>query len=52
VPKIEFPKLYWNYLVLHKTVDNDNNQTLYAMARDWLRNYYGQGVTVAAVLVA
>jgi hypothetical protein len=36
----------------HKTVDNDDNQTLYAMARDRLCNSHGQGVTADAVLVA
>jgi hypothetical protein len=36
----------------HKTIDNDDNQTLYATARDRLRNSHGQGVTAAAVLVA
>jgi hypothetical protein len=36
----------------HNTIDNDNNQTLYATARDRLRNSHGQGVTAAAVLVA
>ena len=36
----------------HKTIDNDDNQTLYATARDRLRNSHGQGVTADAVLVA
>jgi hypothetical protein len=36
----------------HKTIGNDDNQTLYATARDGLRNSHGQGVTAAAVLVA
>jgi hypothetical protein len=36
----------------HKTIDNDDNQTLYATARDRLHNSHGQGVTAAAVLVA
>jgi hypothetical protein len=36
----------------HKTIDTDDNQTLYAMARDWLRNSHGQGVTADAVFVA
>jgi hypothetical protein len=36
----------------HKTIDNDDNQTLYAMARDRLRSSHGQGVTADAVLVA
>jgi len=31
----------------HKTIDNDDNQTLYATARDRLRNSHGQGVTAA-----
>jgi hypothetical protein len=35
-----------------KTIDNDDNQTLYATARDRLRNSHGQGVTADAVLVA
>jgi hypothetical protein len=36
----------------HKTIDNDDNQMLYATARDRLRNSHGQGVAAAAVLVA
>jgi hypothetical protein len=35
----------------HKTIDNDDNQTLYATARDRLCNSHGQGVMAAAVLV-
>jgi hypothetical protein len=35
-----------------KTIDNDDNQTLYATARDRLRNSHSQGVTADAVLVA
>jgi hypothetical protein len=36
----------------NKTIDNDHNQTLYATARDRLRNSHGQGFMAAAVLVA
>jgi hypothetical protein len=35
----------------HKTIDNDNNQILYATARDRLRNSHGQGVTADSILV-
>ena len=33
-------------------MDNDDNQTLYATARDRLRNSHGEGITADAVLVA
>jgi hypothetical protein len=36
----------------HKTIDNDDNQALYATARDRLRNSHNEGLTTDTVLVA